>query len=107
MSLTSWRRFVFLFHRWSGILLGLLVLSWFASGIAMMYYSWPLITGSRHRAMLEPFDLALPGTQTIGFAKAATLRPHATVGGRLSRGAGRFIYALPEGSRGGRADAAA
>jgi PepSY-associated TM region len=108
MRLMTWRRLVFLLHRWSGIFLGLLVFSWFASGIAMMYYSWPLITESRQRALLEPFDRAPPDTQIIGFGKAATRDPRVTViGGRLLRRDGRLVYELLEDFRGGRVEAAA
>ena len=36
-SMGSWKRQLNLWHRWLGILLGLLVLLWFGSGIVMMY----------------------------------------------------------------------
>src|SRR5260221_5397295 len=98
----NWRRYVFLFHRWSGIVLGLIVFSWFASGIAMMYYRWPLITESRQLALLEPFDLASLDTPTVGFRKAAALDAHATgAGGRLLRRDGRLLYDLREDYRDG------
>lgn len=46
-----------LWHRWLGLLLGLLVLSWFISGLVMMYVPYPSLTQSERLSHLTPIDL--------------------------------------------------
>ena len=103
----NWKRLDFLIHRWLGIGLGLLVLVWFVSGIAMIYYPWPMPTASEELARLRPFTVPRDG---IGFDSAArTARALLTnrsthpgadapelVGGRLMQWGrdGRLVYSM-------------
>jgi hypothetical protein len=64
----AWKRFDFLVHRWIGMILGVLVLVWFASGVVMMYYRWPALTESQQEGMLQGFGV---DTSLIGFSRAA------------------------------------
>lgn len=52
----SWKRQLHLWHRWLGIVLGLLVLLWFGSGIVMMYVPYPSLTEQERMAWLAPID---------------------------------------------------
>jgi hypothetical protein len=64
---SHWKRFDYLVHRWIGLVLGLLVFVWFASGIVMMYHRYPFLTASRQLALLPGFR---PDTTLVGFAAA-------------------------------------
>lgn len=54
----SWKRQLHLWHRWLGIVIGLLVLLWFGSGIVMMYVPYPALTEGERMAWLAPLDPA-------------------------------------------------
>ncbi len=102
----TWKRAVYRVHQWLGIGLGLLVATWFLSGIAMMYYPWPKPTGSRQLAALPALgaDSGLIGFRAARDA-AARIGPPVTpvrqyawsrdyVGGRLAQFHGRPAYQL-------------
>lgn len=55
MRLISLRQ-LHLWHRWLGILLGLLVLGWFISGLVMLYVPYPSLTQTERLAHLPPLD---------------------------------------------------
>lgn len=86
-----WKRFNYLVHRWIGITLGLLMASWFVSGIVLMYYPWPEPTESHQLEVLQPLPLR---AGLIGFRAAAAGMPDSVVGGRLMVWAGRPVYQL-------------
>ena len=48
------RRFLLLFHRWSGIALGLLFTVWIGSGLVMLYVPFPTLTEAERLARLPP-----------------------------------------------------
>ncbi len=48
------RRWLYLTHRWLGILTGLLFATWFVSGVVMMYVGFPRLTDAERRAALPP-----------------------------------------------------
>lgn len=50
------RRWLYLTHRWLGILLCLLVAMWFFSGVVMMYVGFPELTRDERLAGLPPLD---------------------------------------------------
>ena len=60
----SWKRPLYLFHRWAGIVLCLFFALWFASGIFMMYVEFPQLTKVER----------LTGARPLNFS-AATLTP--------------------------------
>jgi len=120
MQRWHWKRIDYLVHRWVGVTLGLLMLSWFLSGIALMYYPWPAPTESRRLALLTPLRM---DSSVIGFAAAARVAEDAAssstgassnaggsrhgalvsgplVGGRLMRWGGRVVYQLWRDRRG-------
>jgi hypothetical protein len=54
----EWRRALIYTHRWLGIAGGVLFVTWFASGIVMMYARMPELTAEERRARLSPIDLS-------------------------------------------------
>ena len=50
-------RFLIFFHRWVGIALCLVFLLWFPSGIGMMYWGYPSVSGGRSS---RPFSETRP-----------------------------------------------
>lgn len=64
----SWKRQLFLFHRWAGIVLCLFFALWFVSGIFMMYVEFPQLTQQER----------LAGSQRLDFS-TATLTPAAAI----------------------------
>jgi hypothetical protein len=85
----DWLRPLVYLHRWMGIVGGLLILMWFASGIVMMYHGMPEVGAVERLERLEPID-------PIAIA-VAPLEAAAAVGGgarafRLNTLLGRPVY---------------
>jgi hypothetical protein len=53
----DWRRPLVFTHRWLGIAAGLLFITWFASGIVMMYARMPALTDEERTARLPRLDV--------------------------------------------------
>jgi len=51
------KRYLFLWHRWLGIVLCLFMAMWFVSGVVMMYVGYPKLTPREHLAHLPPLAL--------------------------------------------------
>ena len=66
----DWRKALVYAHRWMGILGGLLVLMWFASGIVMIYHRMPEVGVAERLERLRPID---PSGIRIAPAEAALL----------------------------------
>lgn len=54
----SWKRQLFLFHRWAGIVLCLFFALWFVSGIFMMYVEFPQLTRPERLAGAQRLDMS-------------------------------------------------
>ncbi|MFL2434146.1 MAG: PepSY domain-containing protein, partial [Vicinamibacterales bacterium] len=54
----DWRRLLVFTHRWLGIVGGLLFVTWFVSGIVLMYAGMPSLSESERLRRLPPLDLA-------------------------------------------------
>jgi len=50
------KRYLFLWHRWLGIVLCLFMAMWFISGVVMMYVGYPKLTPREHLAHLPPLQ---------------------------------------------------
>ena len=110
------KRALYLTHRWVGVVLGLLMLAWFVSGVALMYYSWPAPTAAEQLAMRRPLG---DSARVVGFAQAlraaesfvrehtndVSIDPKDLVGGRLQVWAGRPMYEILQ-QHGGRREGA-
>lgn len=62
------KRWLFLAHRWAGIVLCLFMALWFVSGVVMMYVGYPKLTALERLAQLPP--LALPGACCVSAQQA-------------------------------------
>lgn len=72
--MVAWKRFLFLFHRWVGIVLCLIFVLWFVSGIFMMYVEFPQLTRAER----------LVGAASLDFSSAKLTAGEAI--GKLKRG---------------------
>jgi hypothetical protein len=78
-------------HRYLGVVLGLLMLVWFLSGIVMLFAHWPEVTEPERTAALGPIDWSRccdlgPASRDVEVVEGATLeqvgaRPVLRVGG--------------------------
>jgi hypothetical protein len=67
-KLADWRKLLIYTHRWMGIAGSLLFVTWFFSGIMMLYWGMPSLTTAERLSYLEPLDFS---TATITPAEAA------------------------------------
>jgi len=68
VSSTFWRRLLIYLHRWLGIAGSLFFVSWFVSGIVLMYAGMPALTEDERLEGAPPLDLA---RATVGVSEAA------------------------------------
>ncbi|QTD45126.1 PepSY domain-containing protein [Ottowia testudinis] len=52
------KRWLYLLHRWLGVLLALFMAMWFISGVVMMYVGYPKLDEAERLAALPPLDAA-------------------------------------------------
>ena len=96
-TLRNWKRADYLLHRWLSIAIGLVVLSWFVSGFAMMYYPWPASTESARLGFDAPFDVP---PSVIGVRRASSVAMQAVpkssmlTRARLTAVGPRLVYAF-------------
>jgi hypothetical protein len=90
------RRILIYTHRWLGICGCLLFVSWFASGIVMMYTRMPGLSASERLARLEPLDLSRARVSLGDLAGAEIERV------RITMLAGRPLYRVVTGAAGQR-----
>ncbi|MFN8570520.1 MAG: PepSY domain-containing protein [Gemmatimonadaceae bacterium] len=95
----SWKRLNYLLHRWTGIVLGLIVFVWFASGIVMMYYPYPELTPRERLQALPGLELTksttLQSLEDVQRAWRAAVKDGAQpTAARLRRWNGHLAYAL-------------
>ncbi|WP_421547756.1 PepSY domain-containing protein [Pseudomonas sp. QD4] len=87
------KRYLYLWHRWLGIGLCLLLALWFFSGVVMLYVGYPKLTPAEHLARLPPLS-AQGCCVDLSVALQAAQREHAPSSIRLSSLAGRPHYLL-------------
>ncbi|MCZ2290397.1 MAG: PepSY domain-containing protein [Burkholderiales bacterium] len=111
-SANRFKRGLYLAHRWLGILMALVMLAWFVSGVVMLYVGYPRLTSAERLAALPPLspqDCCVPLSQAVIAARAyrATLTPpipgrRPAAGDeawRLTSVAGRPILVVGDGGR--------
>ncbi|WP_374580118.1 PepSY domain-containing protein [Pseudoduganella sp.] len=93
------KRQLHLWHRRLGIVLGLLVLLWFGSGVVMMYVPYPALSEAERQAWLAPLDPSAVQVSALA-AWQATGSPCLPTAVRLNTVAGRPAYHFqPEGGK--------
>ena len=95
-TMRPWRRVLrvsVLVHRWLGIFLCLMMTAWFASGIVMMYTSFPLIPASELYGRTPPVDARRITISPSELIRRHALEPQAI---RLYTVDGRPRYAVRE-----------
>jgi len=92
------KRWLFLIHRWLGIVACLFMLLWFISGVVMMYVGYPKLTQSERLARLPDLDAArcCIAVGEAGRALRADARPSSIV---LTSVAGRAQYQFGVGKK--------
>jgi hypothetical protein len=74
VSTRWWKVFIYT-HRWMGIVGGLLFVTWFISGVAMMYWGMPSLTNGERLAALPALDLSSARLEPADAARAAGITP--------------------------------
>lgn len=59
------KRWLYLFHRWLGVLLCVFFAMWFVSGVVMMYVGYPKLTQAERLAHLPPLRSATQGPDRL------------------------------------------
>jgi hypothetical protein len=90
------RRALILTHRWLGIAFGLLFVTWFASGIVMIYARMPALTADDRLAHLMPLDLT---AARVPLAAAARIAGDAPQRVRIAMWGDRPVYRFAAGGR--------
>jgi hypothetical protein len=78
-------------HRYLGIVVGLLMLVWFASGVVMLFVHWPELTEDERRAALEPIPWARCCNLGAGLAEHEIVES-----ARIEALGGRPVLRLPD-----------
>ncbi len=99
LTLPSFKRAVYLVHRWMGIGACLLMVLWFVSGIVMLFIGYPKLTPwerMAHLPALDPSQIRIPVDQALA-------RPELPGAGSindivLTSVAGRPVYRLRDGN---------
>jgi hypothetical protein len=93
----NWRPFLYKWHKWFAVAVGLLTFIWFASGVVMMLPS-PLFGGKPGpRGPAEQLDFRqakVTVPQAIAVLETATGRPARITGVSMRRLRGRLLYSL-------------
>lgn len=89
------KRYLYLFHRWLGIGLGVVVVLWVISGMIMLFVGYPKLTPAEHLARLAPLssDCCISPAQAL-----AAIEPRsAPLSLRLTSAGGSPRYLLDSG----------
>lgn len=92
--LKTGKRFLFLFHRWSGVFLSVLFGLWFASGFVMMYVGYPELTEEEYFTGLPPLpseEVRITPAQAFAAAGVTSSAGRVLLATVLSRPAYRIL----------------
>ena len=99
------KRWLFLIHRWVGVLLCAFFAMWFLSGVVMMYVGYPKLTQAERLAHLPPLRSAAQGPERL--LEPAQALGRAGIGGPLSElrlamaSGGRAVYLVAPATQDG------
>lgn len=89
--LKTFKRYLYLIHRWLGVVMCLFIALWFATGVIMMYVEYPELTEEERLATQEPLAFSAI-TLDVSAAEARTQSLQAFSRVRLSQVLGRPAY---------------
>lgn len=92
----GWRGPIVYTHRWLGIVAGLFFITWFASGIVMMYAGMPALENGERTARLPRLDVS---TARVSLPDAAMYTSGSVQRVRVGMFAGRPVYRLYSAGR--------
>jgi hypothetical protein len=96
-KLLDWRKALIYTHRWAGIVLTLVFVIWFVSGIVFVYVGMPTLPAEERLLRMEPLDLtALRMTPAEAAASVGLDEPSRV---RIAMDNGRPVYRLQSGSQ--------
>ena len=98
LLLPAAKRWLLRLHRWLGVALWLVFLSWFTSGLVMMYAGYPELTSAGQLLLLAPLDLERCCVSLDSAVRAARLGPRLRQA-RIEMLLDRPIYRLEDDSR--------
>lgn len=90
----DWRKVLIYTHRWIGIVLTLVFVIWFVSGIVFMYVGMPTLAAEERLRRMEPLDLA---TVSVAPADAAASIGMSPTRVRVAMDNGRPVYRFHAG----------
>ncbi|CAM5254536.1 Sodium:proline symporter OS=Stutzerimonas stutzeri OX=316 GN=CXK95_07905 PE=4 SV=1 [Stutzerimonas stutzeri] len=91
------KRYLFLAHRWLGIVLGVFVLLWIVSGMVMLYVGYPKLTSAEHLARLAPLAGDCCVAPGVALAAAGGARPASRLRLTSAGGSPRYLLDYGEG----------
>ncbi|RPJ87815.1 PepSY domain-containing protein, partial [Achromobacter xylosoxidans] len=92
------KRWLYLIHRWAGIVLCLFFAMWFISGVVMMYVGYPKLTPQERLAHLPALDSAAITVTPAQALAAAGAKDAAGMVLAAARG-GAPVYVIPGEAR--------
>jgi hypothetical protein len=93
-KLLDWRKALIYTRRWLGIVLTLVFLIWFVSGIVFMYIGMPVLPAEERLRRMEPFDLAALRVTPAEAAASVGISPTRV---RIAMDDGRPVYRFHAG----------
>ncbi len=97
-KLLDWRKALIYTHRWGGIVLTVVFVIWFVSGIVFVYVGMPTLPAEERLRRMEPLDLANLRITPSEAAARVGLDPTRV---RIAMHDGRPVYRLQSGRNGG------
>src|SRR5688572_28093478 len=95
-KLLDWRKALIYTHRWVGIVLTIVFVIWFFSGIVFIYYRMPALAAEQRLQRMQPLDLTALQVTPAEAAAAAGLEAPARV--RIAVDNGRPVYRIQAGN---------
>jgi len=96
-KLLDWRKLLIYSHRWLGIALGVVFVSWFVSGILFVYWGEPHITPQERLARMGPLDLSTARVNPGEAARRAGISTPSRL--RVAMLEGRPVYRFQNGKQ--------
>jgi hypothetical protein len=78
-KLLDWKTVLIYLHRWVGIVLGLVFVVWFASGVAMMYVGMPRLSDTERLGHMKPLDFSSARIEPADAARRYIAGPLQTI----------------------------